>query len=102
MNTQSVKTNSKDILILAFIAMLITSFLFFIDEGYYDFRWTKNPGNWLVFFIYAAPIFLLELLSYSVFLKRYNQGAGKLALSVFIGTTLGLMLVMGIIFGAKS
>jgi hypothetical protein len=23
----------------------------FIDEGYYDFRWMKNMGNWMVFLV---------------------------------------------------
>lgn len=44
-------------------SLLITNFLFFIDEGYNDFRWMKDPGNWFVFVIYVVVIyaFLLAL-----------------------------------------
>lgn len=35
-------------------ALVIVMFLFFIDEGYYDFRWMKDAGNWLVFVFYLA------------------------------------------------
>lgn len=37
-------------------SFLITQFLFFIDEGCYDFRWMTNIGNWLVFLFYFALI----------------------------------------------
>lgn len=41
-----------------FLASLsITMFLFFIDEGYYDFRWMKRVGNWIPFVIYLSLIF---------------------------------------------
>ncbi len=39
------------------ITNFITQFLFFIDEGYNDFRWMKQPGNWLVYLIYISVIF---------------------------------------------
>ncbi len=26
-------------------SFLVTQFLFFIDEGFYDFRWMKDIGN---------------------------------------------------------
>lgn len=41
-------------------AFFIVMFLFFIDEGYYDFRWMKDLGNWLVFGFYMALFFLLQ------------------------------------------
>jgi hypothetical protein len=28
-------------------AFLVTMFFFYIDEGYYDFRWMKSAGNWI-------------------------------------------------------
>lgn len=43
------------------IAVAITLFLFYIDEGYYDFRWTENAGNWFVFVIYVGIIWGLQL-----------------------------------------
>ena len=39
----------QNYLLLAFSSILVTMFLFFIDEGYYDFRWMRDGGNWLIF-----------------------------------------------------
>jgi len=39
------------------ISLLVTNVLFFIDEGYNDFRWMKDPGNWVVFVIYVVGIY---------------------------------------------
>lgn len=35
-------------------ALLIVMFLFYIDEGYYDFRWMAEAGNWFVFVLYMV------------------------------------------------
>lgn len=39
------------------ISLLVTNVLFFIDEGYNDFRWMKDPGNWVVFVIYVVGFY---------------------------------------------
>lgn len=39
--------------ITAFIASIsIVMFLFYLDEGFYNFNWMKEPGAWIVFFLY--------------------------------------------------
>ena len=43
------------------VANIITLFLFFIDECYYDFRWMKLWGNWVVYLIYVIAIWLVSL-----------------------------------------
>ena len=43
------------------ISFLVTNFLFFIDEGYNDFRWMKDAGNWVVFFMYVVGIYAVLL-----------------------------------------
>ncbi len=40
-------------------AFLVTQLLFFIDEGFYDFRWMKSLGNWIVFIPYLIAVYLL-------------------------------------------
>lgn len=40
-------------------ALLVSLMLFYIDEGYYDFRWMSNVGNWIAFVVYAGVITLL-------------------------------------------
>lgn len=83
--------------IMMFSTLLITIFLFFIHEGYYDFRWLHNPGNWIVFPVYALPIFTLQLLFEEIVFKNY-RGPGKTALSIAGGTLTGFLLVAGLIF----
>jgi hypothetical protein len=39
------------------IAISIAMFLGFIDEGYCNFNWMKNIGNWIALSIYALFIF---------------------------------------------
>jgi len=38
---------------------IFTLFLFCIDEGYYDFRWMRNIGNWIAFVPYLLLSYLL-------------------------------------------
>ncbi|MBI1316001.1 hypothetical protein GC167_03980 [bacterium] len=34
-----------------------TGVLFSLDEGYNDLRWMQSMGNWLMFAVYALPLF---------------------------------------------
>ena len=70
-------------------AVLMTLFLCYIDEGYYDFRWMSSIGNWLVFFIYVAILFLAQELVALVF---FWLPANAIIKSVFIlsGLALGI------------
>lgn len=79
------------------ISILITMFLFYIDEGYYNFNWMRNRGNWGAFVIYLIPVFLGQLLIYRLIPLRYNTN-GRVLVSVLTGTTLGLLFVIKIIF----
>ncbi len=47
---------------LLLYAILITLFLFYIDEGYYNFNWMKERGAWIIFSIYVLLIYGLQLL----------------------------------------
>ena len=42
-----------------FYAFVFTQLLFFIDEGYLDFRWMRSIGNWIVFVPYLFLSYLL-------------------------------------------
>lgn len=62
------------------IAVVTTLFLFYIDEGYYDFRWTENAGNWFVFVIYVGMIWGLQLvLGWLLFRKAQGSLRGVYA-----------------------
>lgn len=43
------------------IAHLICHFLFYIDEGYYNFRWMNSVGNWVVFIVYNSITFSIVI-----------------------------------------
>ncbi len=60
MATKIVLSNrTVGIILLSTFAFIF--FLCFIDEGYYDFRWMKNLGNWVVFFLYWMILFWLGI-----------------------------------------
>ena len=44
------------------IAVVITLFLFYIDEGFYNFKWMLNIGNWIAFLLYVAAIYVVQLI----------------------------------------
>ncbi len=72
----------------ALTAFIIVQFLFFIDEGYYDFRWMKSVGNWIVFVFYMAFLWGGQLLvMYTLFRskKRFSLIASLLGLVIGVG-----------------
>ncbi len=87
------KINPSVLLLMS--AAAITFALFFIDEGYYDFRWMKNPGNWIAFVAYVLMLFVGQLAVLKLFLSKY-KGGGKLAISMVGGTALVMLILFGI------
>lgn len=94
-NTNTVPIRKEIDLISPFIAaMLIVLFLFFIDEGYYDFRWMREWGNWFVFGIYLLIFFPVQWLI-SHFLFRQLTGWKKILamVSINVPVIIGLMWI---------
>jgi len=56
------KNETEKFILPVLNAMVITLFLFYIDEGFYDFRWMLNIGNWIVFLVYVAAIYGIQLI----------------------------------------
>lgn len=54
------------------LSVLFSLFLFYIDEGYYDFRWMRDPGNWLVFAMYVALLTGAQVLAGFLIFRRRN------------------------------
>ncbi|MBD77740.1 MAG: hypothetical protein CL840_02210 [Crocinitomicaceae bacterium] len=92
-NTQG----KENIVILVLSALLITIFLFFIDEGYYNFKWMANVGNWIPFVVYAVAILAGQLLV-SKFLLRNFKGSAKTPISIIGGAIIGVLFVISVIF----
>ena len=87
---------SRDNLFIPFgSAILITLFLFYIDEGYYDFRWMLQWGNWIVLVIYIIMLFPLQwVISYFLFRKAHGMQKALLMLVFGIPMTLALFYWM--------
>jgi hypothetical protein len=89
MKTQAISNRNETakFILPLFIAFVITSFLFYIDEGFYDFRWMLNIGSWIVLLFYVAVIYVIQLILvlpfYSVATK-WIISAEKIILAVSI------------------
>jgi len=55
-------TETKKYILPLLISIVITLFLFYIDEGFYNFKWMLNVGNWIAFLVYVAAIYIAQLL----------------------------------------
>lgn len=98
MSAITVTTNtSRDNLLIPFAsALLITLFLFYIDEGYYDFRWMLQWGNWIVFAIYIIMLFPVQW-AIAYFLFRKFEGIQKALMMFVFGIPMTLALFYWIV-----
>jgi len=72
-------------------SIIITLFLFYIDEGLYSFAWMKQAAAWIVFGIYTLIFFTLQIgIGAFVFKTRFSFLKGFLIalLSVILGLSL--------------
>lgn len=54
-------------------SVIATLFLFFIDEGNYDFRWMASFGNWVVFLLYVVGTLPLYWLLARILLRETDS-----------------------------
>jgi hypothetical protein len=78
-------------------AVAVTMFLFYIDEGYYDFRWMQQPGNWIAFIMYFLPMFVCQWLA-AHFLFRRENIIDRTVKSFLIGVPVAIALVVGFFY----
>ncbi len=83
-----------DMLAPLFMTLLIVMILFYVDEGFYDFRWMADPGNWIVFCFYMAALYPIQFLI-TRFLFRKQKGVMKILLLTLsaIGFTIAMMVL---------
>ena len=64
-------TTSTDLLykIPIGVSIVLTLFFFFIDEGYYSFKWMLEPGAWIVFLIYVFILSSVQILTLGFLFK---------------------------------
>lgn len=95
MNIFSLSIDQKTGNHLLFTTTIVILFLFFIDEGYYNFNWMLNWGSWVVFLIYLIVLFPVQLLISAFMFKKY-VGWKKILLVSLVGIPLGYLLILGI------
>lgn len=84
-------------LIYLISTFLVVNVLFFVDEGFYDFRWMGQVGNWVAFVIYFAVLFLAQFgLDRLLSALRVPNGV---ALSIILGCSIGLVVLVFGVFG---
>lgn len=98
--TTSTLTIPKELnraIIYAVVSFVLTSFLFFIDEGYYNFNWTTELRNWVAFLFYAGSMFFGQVLTDQLILRSLRH-RNKTILTCIIGVPLGLIILGAVIF----
>ncbi len=79
------------------ISLLLVGYMFYIDEGNYNFEWMKSMGTWLIFVGYVIVVFLGQVVISEVFLKT-NKNFSKLFWSIILGPFLGASLIAFLLF----
>ena len=78
-------------------SLIITCILFFIDEGYYNFNWVLQWGNWLAFGIYATLLFASQWCIHFI-LSKLTPIKNTVPLSIVFGAVLALFLAFKVVF----
>ena len=79
------------------ISVVASLFLFYIDEGFYNFQWMKSWGNWIVFMIYAGIIFVVQLLFALIFREVFKVNNRNYLIAA-IGVPVAISVLVTIIF----
>lgn len=92
MNVIQTKSSKQEFILLA-SSILLTLFLFYIDEGYYNFKWMLKLSNWMAFIIYVFPIFGFQLLILKLIGNKFSFQIATI-ISIVIGAAIGLTAVI--------
>ena len=65
----------REYLLIFLWVHLISQFLMWMDEGYYDFRWMADGWNWVIYFVYTTLISAFGIAFYRVAFGN-SKGSG--------------------------
>ena len=82
------------------IAVVLSTFLFYIDEGYYNFKWLLSPGNMFVFVIYVSGFVLGQCITAAILYKRIS-GYVNAAIVFFVGLPFGFIITLLMLLGLR-
>lgn len=95
--TLASKTTNRSFVTFLIFSLAITFLMLFVDEGYYDLRWMKSFGNWIMFGVYVLLMLIGQLVFFNIILSRYS-GKGKTAMSMIFGCILGAGSLIGVFY----
>ena len=71
----------------------MTFIVFCLDEAAYNFNWTTNYGNWIVFVVYASFVLFGQILFTHFFLRK-KSSSSKYLHCILGGGVFGFMLAV--------
>lgn len=86
-----------DAILYLFSSILVTMFLFYIDEGYYSFQWMTSIGAWIVFLIYASVFWFVQLGVDAIILRKLTFRIRR-AFSLVLGISIGMIFLLFIFY----
>lgn len=91
-------TNEGHLIALLVSSLMITTVLFYLDEGYYNFNWMGNPGNWMMFILYSGIFFSCQVLV-SKFIFKRHLGMNNTISSILVGgVTVAILIIIFAMF----
>ena len=99
-STYTISKSKNTFLINFIVSVAITTLLFFIDEGYYNFNWTKKIWNWAFFIVYVASMLCGQYITNRFILRKY-KGKDKAILTSLIGIPMAITLLFIIAYFVK-
>jgi hypothetical protein len=79
------------------VAILVSMFLFYIDEGNYNFNYLTEIGNLIVLVVYITGIWVGQLLVH-VLLFKNSRPLDRVIYNALLGVPLGIALTIGLFF----
>lgn len=86
-NQNKLKLSTKVFLVYT---LFLTMLMGFVDEGYYDFSWINNIGDWIALSVYFILIFGAIYLLHYIISKKMEE-LGSVFISIPFGTVLGFV-----------
>jgi hypothetical protein len=95
--TNAISAQRKFGLIIPFVSsLLIVLILSYVDEGYYDFRWMRDPGSWVAFGLLITIFFAMTALIYN-FVLGSLKGSLKTVIMLGVITPGIILLIFGLL-----
>ena len=65
-------SSDRNLIVPVLASIFVTMFLFYIDEGNYNFKWMLDWGAWIVFTVYSGIILIAQLVVRLLFFRKLS------------------------------